>query len=83
MNDKLKDQALECCIDIYEKFDKDDLWNCSLLTLRAWKIGKRATSINNKVFEDGQASFCGNWTECDFPGYRKCNKQCGNYTPAT
>ena len=35
-----------------------------------------------QVVEAEQASFCGNWGKCEFPGYRKCNKDCSNYTPA-
>jgi|GEM_PF-5851780 hypothetical protein len=44
-------------------------------------MGEVAKKPPNNTVEHSQASFCGNWSKCDFPGYRKCNKQCGNYTP--
>ena len=48
MKKRWKDQALEFCIEIFEDYTKAEVLSFSSGIQRAWKVGKRAFSLNNK-----------------------------------
>lgn len=70
MNNKLKDQALKACIEIYEHYEKFRLAPLHGSVYGAWKIGKRAGSLNNKKLKM-DAPICTN-LDCNPKGYARC-----------
>ena len=79
MNNKLKDQALEICIEIFKCHPNPKISDLSTSIIRAWKVGKRACLLNNKAVEDGQAKDCISGGECYEGKYCQC-AGCDQYT---
>jgi hypothetical protein len=77
MNDRIKDQALEYCIEIFKCYTRGEVSNLSTSVVRAWKVGKRADSLINKKVANRQPSLCG---YCKEPtpgiGFYYCCRAC-------
>ena len=52
MKERWKDQALGYCIDIFNDYTRAEISELSTAIVRAWKVGKRASSLNNKPVAD-------------------------------
>ena len=45
--EKIKNEARSACIDIFRRFNNNDLQNMGPAVRRAWLIGKKADGINS------------------------------------
>ena len=67
MNDKIKDQALKYCVDIYKHYNEFEIQMQSLVVNRAWQVGESvvASSPNKKLQSDGlQQCPCNSEVRC-------------------
>ena len=84
MNDKLKDDALKICIDIFNSYAEPELSMVPIMMHKAWLVGKFAAQSPNKkvanvctckkpdIFLLGNGKYhC--WT-CDKP-VKRCNAE--------
>ena len=77
MDDKIKDQALKICIEIFNLYDEAELSMIPRIMHRVWLIGKIATKHPDKNRLSCLASPC----PCTAVKMNQCNDWCRFYPP--